>query len=410
MRDWDQDREAAFFAILSRYLDLERDTSRSYSAGEYSLERMPVLAALAGNPERQLGTVHVAGTKGKGSTCHFLTNLLVASGFRVGTFASPHLSTVRERFLIDGRPVDYAPLLEQASRLVTALEAQRLEPGFFEILTVLALRLFVDEGCQLAVVETGIGGRLDATNYLESPLCTAITPVSFDHMQLLGNTIEAIAAEKAGILKPQVPLVLANQPFPAAEQVILARAAELGVPVERPVPLAEAREWLPATTPPFLIENFAVALRICQLLGHQPDRRRFTVPELRGRFEIVHQEPLVILDAAHNADSARRLVEALRQRFAGEVWTVVLGVAKGKDVPGIVRELAALDAEFVLTNPRPPKASALDELTAAAAEARLRYRVIPQIAAAEDLPSDRPLLFTGSFFAALIGEELFSQR
>jgi len=410
MRDWDQDREAAFFSILSRYLDLERDTSRSYSAGEYSLERMPVLASLAGNPERQLGTIHVAGTKGKGSTCHFLTNLLVAAGLRVGTFASPHLSTVRERFLIDGQLTDYAPLLEQARRLVGALETNGLEPGFFEILTVLALRLFVDEGCELAVVETGIGGRLDATNYLEAPLCTAITPISFDHMQLLGSTIEEIAAEKAGILKPNVPLVLATQPFPAAEAVILARAAELGVPVERPVPLAEAAGWLPATTPAFLLENFTVALRICQILGQSPDRAQFRLPVLRGRFEIVRQEPLVILDAAHNADSCRRLAEALQHRFPGQAWTVVLGVAKGKDVSGIVRELAVLDAEFVLTNPRPPKASALAELTTAAAEARLRYRIVPQIASPEDLPSDRPLLFTGSFFAALIGEELFSQR
>ncbi|MDX9981820.1 MAG: cyanophycin synthetase [Lentisphaeria bacterium] len=410
MRDWDQGREAAFFDLLSRYLDLERDTSRSYAAGEYSLERMPLLARLAGNPEQQLGIVHVAGTKGKGSTCHFLTCLLVAAGQRLGTFASPHLSTVRERFLIDGGLIDYAPLLDQTRELAAKIEATGMAPGFFEILTVLGLQLFVRAGCRLAVVETGIGGRLDATNYIQKPLCTAITPVSFDHMQILGNTIEEIAAEKAGILKPGVPLVLAKQPFPAAEQVILDRACELGVPVERPVPLAEARSWLPAETPEFLLENFTTSLRVCQLLGYQPKPADFRMPELRGRFEIIQRDPLVLLDAAHNADSARRLAEAVRQRFPGQSWTVVVGVAKGKDVPGIVRELAAIDGEFVLTNPRPPKASGLADLVAAAKESGIRYRVIDQIQTPADLPGGRPLLFTGSFFAALIGEELFSHR
>lgn len=410
MRDWDQGREAAFFDLLSRYLDLERDTSRSYAAGEYSLERMPLLARLAGNPERQLGIVHVAGTKGKGSTCHFLTCLLTAAGQRVGTFASPHLSTVRERFLLDGGLIDYAPLLEQTRELAAKIEAADLSPGFFEILTVLGLQLFVRAGCRLAVVETGIGGRLDATNYIQNPLCTAITPVSLDHMQILGDTVGEIAAEKAGILKPGVPLVLAKQPFPAAEKVILDRARELGVPVERPVPLAEARNWLPADTPDFLLENFTVSLRVCQLLGYEPRRADFRMPELRGRFEIIQRDPLVLLDAAHNADSARRLAEALRQRFPGQSWTVVVGVAKGKDVPGIVRELAAIDGEFVLTNPRPPKASGLAELVAAARDTGIRYRVIDQIQTPADLPGGRPLLFTGSFFAALIGEELYSHR
>lgn len=410
MTNWNQDREAAFFAILSRYLDLERDTSRSYSPAAYSLERMPHLARLADNPERQLGLIHVAGTKGKGSTCHFLSALLVASGQRVGTFASPHLRTVRERFLIDGQLVGYGPLLEQAHELAEAIERESLSPGFFEILTVLGLRLFVREGCLLAVVETGIGGRLDATNYIRSPLCTAITPISYDHTQILGDTIEAIAAEKAGILKPGVPLVLGRQPFPAAEQTILAQAAALGVPVERPVPLEQARAWLPEDAADFMAENFATALRVCQVLGYEPNRADFRMPELRGRFEIIRRDPLVVLDAAHNADSARRLAEAVRRRFPGLAWTVVLGVAKGKDIAGIVRELSAIEADFILTNPRPPKASGLAELAEAARAAGLRHRIVEQITRPQDLPGDRPLLFTGSFFAALIGEELFSRR
>jgi dihydrofolate synthase / folylpolyglutamate synthase len=409
MRNWDCDLEAAFFSTLSSYLDLERDTSRSYSAGEYSLARMPQLAQLAGNPERHLRIVHVAGTKGKGSTCHFLASLLAACGIRVGVFASPHLSSVRERFQVAGRPIQYPVLLAAARDLVARLASEQVTPGFFEILTVLALRLFVRESCDLAILETGIGGRLDATNYISAPLCTAITPISYDHTQLLGSTIGEIAMEKAGILKQGVPLVLAHQPFPEAERAIRAQAAALAVPVKSPVALAEARPWLPETTPEFMIENFALALGICRTLGHAPKRCAFRPPALRGRFEIIRQQPLVVLDAAHNADSARRLAEALRTGFPDTAWTIVLGVVQGKDIPGIVRELSGLKARYVLTNPRPPKHSGLRELVEATQAAQLPHRVAPEIREASDLPGDQPLVFTGSFFTALIGDELFSR-
>jgi dihydrofolate synthase/folylpolyglutamate synthase len=410
MRDWDREQEAEFFRILDRYLDLERNTSRSYSPAEYSLERMPLLARVGGNPEEKLGIVHVAGTKGKGSTCHYLASLLAATGLHVGTFASPHLSTVRERFQIDGIPIDYESLLGQARKLVNGMEAHDLTPGFFEVLTVLALDLFVEASCKMAVMETGIGGRLDATNYVPRPLCTAITPISLDHTQLLGDTVAEIAAEKAGILKPGVPLVLGKQPFPEAEEIIRRKAASLDVPVETSVPVEEARTWLPRNTPEFLVENFGIALRVCQLLDLVPRKDDFHPPQPRGRFEIIRQSPLVLLDAAHNADSARRLVQAVGQHFPHLRWTAVLGVVKGKDIEGIVRELAALDADFILTNPRPPKISGLEELVKAAEAAGLSHSVQPEITSPDDLPGDAPLLFTGSFFTALIGEELYSQR
>jgi dihydrofolate synthase/folylpolyglutamate synthase len=227
---------------------------------------------------------------------------------------------------------------------------------------------------------------------------------------LLGDTVELIAAEKAGILKPGVPLVLAPQPFPEAETVIRKRAKKLGIRVEEPVPIHEARLWLPRTTPDFLVENFAVALRICQLLDKVPQRSAFQPPQPRGRFEIVSQTPLVLLDAAHNADSARRLAEAIRQHFPHLRWTIVLGVVKGKDVDGIVRELADLDADFILTNPRPPKVSALPQLVEIFQQRGLSHRTVPDILQPDQLPTGQPLLFTGSFFTALIGEELFSQR
>jgi len=408
MRDLDPTREQAFFACFAKYYDLEHNTARRYAPGEYTLDRMLPLAAAADHPERLLKVLHVAGTKGKGSTCHFTAALLNAAGRRCGLFASPHLVTVRERFLIDGRLIDYDLLLHHAAAYEAELRRRDLVPTLFEIMTILALRIFVSEGCEFAVMETGIGGRLDATNFVPDPVGCAITPVSLDHMALLGNTVEAIAVEKAGIIKPRVPVVMAQQPFPEAERVIRERATALAAPLVAPASDAEVQPFDPDNAlVPFLRQNLAVALALSRLPGLTPTPQHFRRPELRARCEVIATRPLVVLDAAHNADSARRLVEALRRRWPGTHWTVVLGVLKGKDTAGIVRELAPLDATFVLTNPHTPRESALASLEACARQAGLRTEVIPDLHERSQLAGREPLLFTGSFFTALIGEKLF---
>jgi len=409
MRGLDPRKEQAFFTTFATYYDLEKNTARRYGPGEYSLDRMFPLAEASGHPERRLEVLHVAGTKGKGSTCHFTAAMLVSAGRRCGLFASPHLVTVRERFLIDGQLIDYDLLLRHAASWEADVRALGLLPSLFEIMTMLALRIFVAEGCEYAVLETGIGGRLDATNYVPDPVACAITPVSFDHMELLGNTVEAIAGEKAGIIKPGVPVVLARQPFPAAAEVIRERAQLLHAPVHEPAPDAEVAPFDPASSlVPFLRQNLGVALALCRQAGLEPCPERFGLPELRARCEVICREPLVVLDAAHNADSARRLVEALRQRWPRQRWTVVLGVLKGKDTPGILRELAALEARFVLTNPHTPRESDLPALEAEARRGGLSVEVIPDLQRADQLQGHEALVFTGSFLTALIGEKLFA--
>ncbi|MCQ2402673.1 MAG: hypothetical protein MJ202_02980 [Lentisphaeria bacterium] len=408
LQDFDASRENAFFQLFQEYFDLEKDVGKQHDVANYSLDRLIPLAAAAGNPEKSLKLIHVAGTKGKGTTSYLTGALITASGHSCGVFSSPHLDTVRERFQVDGRLSEYDELEALAKPLCAEIRSRGLHPSLFEIFTVLALQYFQAKDVEYVVLETGIGGRLDATNYPEEKLVTAITPLSYDHMALLGNDIRQIAAEKAGILRRNTPVVLSRQPYPEGEATILQKASELQAPVLRPDTTCDAASWLPAGAPPYLLENFQSAWRIVEVLGLQPDRAAFRPPRLRARFERIRENPPVVLDAAHNGDSARRLAEAVAVCYPGCHFVCVLGSVPGKDVSGIVEGLKGMDAEFILTNPETPRGSALPQLEEAARKAGLKIRaVLPTLVSVEQLPSGEPILFTGSFFTALIGEKLF---
>ena len=408
LQDFDASRENAFFQLFQEYFDLEKDVGKQHDVANYSLDRLIPLAEAAGHPEKALKLIHVAGTKGKGTTSYLTGALITASGHSCGVFSSPHLDTVRERFQVDGRLSEYNDLEALAKPLCEEIRRRGLHPSLFEIFTVLALQYFQAKGVEYAVLETGIGGRLDATNYPQDKLVTVITPLSYDHMALLGNDIRQIAAEKAGILRRNTPVVLSRQPYPAGEETILQKAAELQVPVLRPDTTCDAASWLPAGSPPYLLENFQSAWRVIELLGLHPVREAFRPPRLRARFERIRENPPVILDAAHNGDSARRLAEAMAVCYPGRHFVCVLGSVPGKDVAGIVGGLKGMDAEYILTNPETPRGSALPQLEEAARKAGLKIRaVLPKLSTVEELPSGEPILFTGSFFTALIGEKLF---
>lgn len=408
MEAFDPERESAFFALFQEYFDLEKDVGKQHDAQNYSLDRMYPLAELAGNPERKLKIIHIAGTKGKGSTAFYLTALLNAAGKSCGVFTSPHLLTVRERFQVNNQLLSYDALEAAAIPLCQRIKAAGLHPSLFEIFTVLALQLFAQGGLEYAVLETGIGGLLDATNYVPDKVATVIAPLSYDHTALLGNTIEEIAMQKAGILRKGVPLILATQPYPAAEQTVLQCAARLGAPVFRPEINIDIINWLKDIKIQFLSENFQTAYRTIEVLGLTPSPDRFRMPTLRARFEVIRHEPPVILDAAHNGDSARQLARAIAACYPGRHFVCVLGCVPGKDVRGIVEGLRSMDAEFILTNPDTPRGSALPQLLDASRENGLKIREVKEkIASLDDLPADTPLLFTGSFFTALIGARLF---
>lgn len=409
MRGHDPQREQEFFDIFAEYFDLESNTGRKYTAGEYTLDRMQRLAALAGHPEERPRIAHVAGTKGKGSTCFLLSSLLLSAGQSCGVFTSPHLATVRERFVVNGALVPYADLLSRSRALEASIRDAGLQPTLFEIMTVLALQIFAASHCRYVILEVGIGGLLDSTNFVPRTDCSIITPISYDHTQLLGSTIEEIAAQKAGIIRPDTPVVLADQPFREAHQVVRRRAAELGAPVFAPAPLCPPSQWGLGAAAPFIQANMQTALRACDVLEKTPSVEDFRLPELRGRCERISSDPLVVIDGAHNADSCTKLTHALAQLHPGVRFTVVLGVVAGKDAAGIFDALCRGPmAQFVLTNPHSHKGSQLNALIALADARNAPYQVVPDIRSKADLPSAVPLLFTGSFFTALIGEKLFS--
>ncbi len=407
-QDFDPQRENAFFQRFQEFYDLEKSVARQHDPANYTLDRLRPLADLAGHPEEGLKLVHVAGTKGKGTTSYYTAALITASGHRCGVFSSPHLDTVRERFQVDGQLASLEELEELALPLCQKVRQAGLAPSLFELFTVLALQYFQRKGVEYAVLETGIGGRVDSTNYPRKKELAIITPLSYDHTALLGSDIRQIAAEKAGILREETPVLLGRQPYPAGEEVIVETAAGLHAPLFRPGTDAPVSSWLSPATPPFLQENFQCAWSAVKLLGLVPEKSLFRPPRLRARFECIQENPPVILDAAHNGDSARRLREALATLYPGTHFLCILGCVPGKDVTGIVEGLKGMDAEYLLTNPQTPRGSALPQLVEAAQKAGLPIReVIPALERVDQLPPETPLLFTGSFFTALIGEQLF---
>jgi len=412
MRDFDPEQEQAFFSAVGRYFDLEKRPNRRYGTHEYTLDRMIPVAQAAGNPETHLKIVHVAGTKGKGSTAFLIAALLESAGRCCGVFNSPHLATVRERFQIGGELVSYVQLLTAARRLDQVFRAEDLTPTLFEFMTVLALQLFAEAGCEFAILETGIGGTLDSTNYVPHKVCTVLTPISYDHMELLGETITEIAAQKAGILRPGVPAVCGVQRFDEARRVIELRARKIGAPFvavsDTPADSVLAGFSTVSGLSPFLRDNFRTAHCVCDVLGATVRPAKFRLPQLRARCECVQSHPPVVLDGAHNADSAEQLVQALAELYPNTRFVVVLGVVPGKDVPGILAPLRTVAKRFILTNPHSYRGSDLDRLVAEAHELSVPYEVAPKITRRDDLPSDEPLLFTGSFFTALIAEKLFA--
>lgn len=302
---------------------------------EPGLDRVREALRRAGHPERELRAIHVAGTNGKGSVSAMIATGLAAAGHRVALYTSPHLASLTERMrLLGGEPVTR----DDVARAWAALRDPLFGPGaprvtFFEALTVLALTLFRDRAVDFAVLEVGLGGRLDATNVLDRPLATAITRVGLDHKSLLGDDLESIAREKAGILKPGVPVAIGAQP-PEARRVIEATARALGAPILGPVPV----DFTPRLRGAHQRDNAIVAATVLRALEpHRVDvRAAIEDVEWPGRLERIDR---FLLDAAHNQDGCASLAaflegEERRRRvllfgaMADKDWRAMLSVLR----------------------------------------------------------------------------------
>lgn len=426
-------------AWLEGLINVEKRPDWPYR--RFSLEPIRALLARLGSPERGLSVLHVAGSKGKGSTALLAERLLRGAGLRTGTFTSPHLESWTERFRIDGEPVDGARLAAAVSRVRPHVEALHegdvdQAPTFFDATTATAFLLFAEARLDQAIVEVGLGGRLDSTNAC-TPRVTCITSIELEHTDRLGDTLAAIAGEKAGILKPGVPAVVGRLPDEALARV-LARADEVGAPVsrlDRDVAL-EARAdgpfgWrvrvvdgdldarfalpLPGAAAPL---NAALALACVKRLGAIPDgalaRTAATAladAVLPGRIEVLEREPTVLVDAAHTPASARALARVLRD--LARPTDLVLSVSGDKDLPLILGALLPLARSATLTRAEPARSLAPQEIARVARDVApgLSLRVVPNPhlavrAAREALGPGQALCVAGSVYLAGIARSV----
>ena len=387
----------AALSYLYALTDYEQKSPQRYAPENFDLERMEHLLSLLGSPHKELRTVHVAGTKGKGSTSAMVASILESQGYRVGLYTSPHLHTFRERIRTNGHLIapsevadladEIKPFADQVSGITT-----------FEVITALALCHYRRKRVDIAVLEVGLGGRLDATNVVV-PEVSVITSLSYDHVALLGNTLTDIAREKAGIIKPGVPVVSSPQQAEALSVLaavcqekgcrftlvgrdwtwargeasldgqrfeLCCRAAEDRFVPSRPclslwLPLLGEHQVVNATTAVataatlrnrgWSVTKDAVALGL----------HRVYWP---GRLEILNRRPMLVVDSAHNADSAQKLMQALRQYFGSVQVILIFGASHDKDIDGMLREFIPNVQEIILTRSDHARAADPEQLQA----------------------------------------------
>lgn len=382
-------------------------------------------------PHERFAVVHVGGTNGKGSTAAMLASILREAGYSVGLYTSPHLVDFTERIRINGRPIDAHDVVAQAEAL-RARMPDDLDPTFFEFTTALAFLAFARARVEIAVVEVGMGGRLDATNVVQ-PLVSVVTNVDLDHQRYLGDTIAAIAEEKAGIIKPGVPVVTAAA-HPAALAVLAARAAERGsllTVIGRDVRVTGASpaaftyrgltERVDGLTCPLLgrhqLANAAAVLAAVEQVRAQgvsipvdAVRRGLAGVRWEGRLEVIRSRPRLVVDGAHNAAGAVALADFLEgERAAGRIGrlVVVFGILADKDLHAIIDRVGSLADEIVLTEPAYHRAAPVDALLDAASSLAVPVRVAPSVASALEevearLAPDDWCVVTGSLYT--VGE------
>lgn len=334
----------------------------------FRMELGPLTEAvgLMGNPQDAFPSVHISGTNGKGSTAAFLAAVLERSGYRVGLFTSPHLVDVRERIQVNGEKVSRSAFADLIGTIRSSLPDDRML-SYFELLTLAAFLHFRDQKVDVAIFETGLGGRLDATNVIH-PKVSVITPISYDHVRHLGSSLKDIAEEKCGVIKRGVPTVVAYQP-PEVMEVIRRHCDDIGSPLclatpdEITVPLGLPGEHQR--------QNAACAVEAAELLAQAGLGNIAGVDDALaktswpGRLETVWTEPRVILDAAHNLAGAEALASYVRSLVPREKAVLMLGILADKDVAGIIRSLAPLFREVVCVRAPSPRAASPKDLAAA---------------------------------------------
>ena len=410
------------------------------AAAKFNLENITILAKSLGHPERKYPSVHIAGTNGKGSSAAFLESILRHAGYRTGLYTSPHLERINERIRVNGEEIPDRAFADVFTRIHSVIEellaagTLRAHPTFFECITAIAFAYFAESQVQVAAFETGLGGRLDATNILV-PEVAVITRIDFDHENFLGHSLKEIAAEKAGIIKTGVPVVIAEQ-RDEARQVLLSKARELNAPVVETnsafivessqvmngYVCAEVQEIAthqrfqiaPHLAGRFQLQNSLNAVAAARVLqsrgvriGDADIEKGIAAAVWPGRIEKVHHSPDIYLDGAHNPSAAWELAAFFQENLAGRKLILIFGALRDKAVDEIAGILFPLASEVIFTQPRTSRAISAAQLAEIAGHHAATLKIIPDAgealedALARTVPTD-VICITGSLY--LVGD------
>jgi dihydrofolate synthase/folylpolyglutamate synthase len=434
---------------LYSFVDYSLKKSSELAKADFNLDRMRALMKLLGNPEVKYPCLHIAGTKGKGSICAMVASALTAAGYKTGLYTSPHLLDYVERIQIDGQPISHVQLIELVEQIKPHVAAVPMLTTF-EITTAMGFLHFARQKVNAAVIEVGLGGRLDATNIL-SPRVSVISSLSYDHMAVLGNTLTLIAGEKAGIIKPGVPVISSPQkeealkvlervvkelhaPFVLVGKDISYTAGEhslvgqaLSVTWKQPkkrgknegskvisekTKEGERRDETIKLHIPLLGKHQVVnaatayaALRVSGLdVNQEAIRKGFAEVNWPCRFEIVRREPPVILDSAHNQDSFEKLAETLEEYFPERAVVLIFGSSEDKNIAGMLEALKKRLKIVLATRADHPRAVKLEEILQVAKKLGLNVKAVPSVEVALDRAlelaavDDAIILSAGSMF------------
>ena len=418
---------------LNSFTNYEQIPGISYVQPGYSLKHVEELLNRMGNPQLAARTIHIAGTKGKGSVSAMIAQVLSSSGYKTGLYTSPHFHTLRERISIDGSLISEAEFAAAMAEIKPFIESMRRDTAFrqltyFEALTALAFAYFKKKQVDFQVLEVGLGGRLDATN-VARPIICIITPISLDHTQILGNSLEEIAREKAGIIKSGCWVVLSPQPEEAASVISdicrekKAKVVQVGKDITwhkvggdlspQSLVIEGRRNNYQVSIPlsgDFQLENAASAVAALEVLGSAgfaistaDIARGLARVKWPGRFHILRECPTVLVDGAHNVASIKRLVDNIKGYFAHKRIFLVFGTSCDKDIPGIINELVPLSPQVIVTRAAHSRAAPLSTLVAEFSkqgiELEIRETVTEAISRALSLADRTDLIcVTGSLF------------
>jgi len=431
--------------FIYSFIDLSITRNLRYSPEKFDLSRMFKLMALLGDPQLDYDVIHVAGTKGKGSICAMAASIMNEAGYKVGFYSSPHMIDFRERIKINNINMPKKMLTNYVTKLRSVIKSVE-KISTFEIITAIAFKYFADQKVDIALIEVGMGGRLDATNVVK-PIVSVISPVSHDHMKILGNTIAKIAEEKAGIIKESVPVILSPQKRSAKEAIerianikgsliidtsekyefkqieysllkqsftISEKASDLQVE-KRPIyeiPLLGDHQIYNAIT----VYACIVQLR---KFGYKVNETAvangFSKVKWPGRFEVICHKPMVIIDGAHNKDSFRKLRNTIKKYLGKKKVTLIFGVSEDKEVRSMLKIIKPYINHFIFTMSEHPRAMGIDEIEKVSKGLGLiNYstseidNIIPSIL--KNNKQDQVYIASGSIFIAGAIKQLLAER